>query len=313
MPCNITMKASVANRVKTTLIEGLKESGLKWFRPWKSGEANWPMNNASGRKYTGFNVFILNAEMWAHGYDHNEWLTFNAAKKAGGSVRKGETSTEVYFWNIAFVDKATGKFYKSLALAVAAGANADEVKKVFSLKAYRVFNIAQCDGIEPRNPETAEELNDHDPIETAEALISGMPNPPKIQTNIQDRAYYAPMSDLVSVPTLAQFNTPEAYYQPFFHELVHSTGHESRLSRKGVMTTEQFGKTKADYAFEELIAESGAMMLTGMAGLDVEKLEANTKAYINGWVKAVDEAPEQAVVSALTQSYKAVDFILGQG
>mgnify|MGYP006969368726 FL=1 len=134
-----------------------------------------------------------------------------------------------------------------------------------------------------------------------------------MQTNIQSRAYYAPMSDLVSMPTLAQFNTPEAYYQTLFHELVHSTGHESRLSRKGVMTTEQFGKTKADYAFEELIAESGAMMLTGMAGLDVEKLEANSKAYINGWVKAVDEAPEQAVVSALTQSYKAVDFILGQG
>ena len=93
MPCTITMKASVANRVKTTLIEGLKESGLKWFRPWKGGEENWPINNASGRKYTGFNVFILNAEMWGNGYEHNEWLTFNAAKKAGGSVRKGETST----------------------------------------------------------------------------------------------------------------------------------------------------------------------------------------------------------------------------
>ena len=114
------------------------------------------------------------------------------------------------------------------------------------------------------------------------------------------------------MPLMGQFLSADDYYKTLFHELVHSTGHESRLSRKAVMTTNLFSKTKGDYAFEELIAESGAMMLAGIANLSPKDSDANSQAYINGWVKAVEDANESAVVSALVQSAKAVDFILGE-
>ena len=43
-----TNKNAVLKKVKATLLEGLKKDGLKWFKPWKSGE-NHPINNKSGR------------------------------------------------------------------------------------------------------------------------------------------------------------------------------------------------------------------------------------------------------------------------
>ena len=70
-------------------------------------------------------------------------------------------------------------------------------------------------------------------------------------------------------------------------------------------------KSKNDYAFEELIAESGAMVLSGIAGINTEDESKQSQAYVNGWVKAVEKADEKAVVSALTQAAKATDFILG--
>jgi antirestriction protein ArdC len=116
------------------------------------------------------------------------------------------------------------------------------------------------------------------------------------------------------MPLKKQFDKLDRFYHTLFHEMVHSTGHESRLNRKGVATTEVLKKTKHDYAFEELIAESGAMMLSGYAGIctDTELDEKQSQAYVNGWVKAVKEADDKAVISALTQSQKATDYILGK-
>lgn len=304
------MRTNVQQRVKEALLDGLKKDGLKWFKPWKGGLGNEPINHITGRAYTGLNVFFLNNEMRASGYEHNEWLTFNAAKKAGLRVSKGSKSTPVYFFNVSILDTENGKFYKSVQAAVDAGADLDKLRKVFALKEYKVFNIAQLDEATPKRPPVTD-IPSVDPIESAEDIVKGYKNSPKVDlVEGSNEAYYMPMRDLVVCPVIGQFIDATAYYKTLFHELVHSTGHESRLNRKGVATTEMLGKTKADYAFEELVAESGAMMLAGHAGLP-DTHEENSQAYINGWVKAVEEAKESAVVTALVQSSKAVAHILG--
>ena len=302
------MKADVAQKVKMTLLEGLKKDGLNWFKPWKGGLANNPINNSNGRAYRGMNIFILNAEMRFKGYTSNEWLTFKQCAEKKGSVKKGEKATDVFFWNIGFI--ANGKFYKSEQDALNAGHDKKDITKTFSLRFYKVFNIDQCENISPRR--VAEEIADVDPIESAEAIVKGYKTAPKITNSTEDSAYYAPMKDLVHMPLIGMFKSADDYNKTLFHELVHSTGHESRLSRKGVMNTNLFSKTKGDYAFEELIAESGAMMLSGIANLNPCDSDTNSQAYINGWVKAVEDAKESAVVSALVQSTKAVDYILGE-
>jgi antirestriction protein ArdC len=305
------MKTNVQQRVKAALLEGLKKDGLKWFKPWKGGLGNNPINHITGRPYSGLNVFFLNSEMRAAGYEYNEWLTFNAAKKAGLRVTKGSKSTPVYFFNVSILDTENGKFYKSVNAALDAGADINNLRKVFALKEYKVFNIAQLDEATPKR--VATELDkSNDPVESAEAIVKGYKDAPKINlVSGSDEAYYMPSRDLVVCPVIDQFVDATAYYKTLFHELVHSTGHESRLNRKEVATTDMLNKTKADYAFEELVAESGAMMLAGHAGLP-DTHEENSQAYINGWVKAVQEAKETAVVTALVRSSKAVAHILGE-
>ena len=127
----------------------------------------------------------------------------------------------------------------------------------------------------------------------------------------QDRAYYSPSKDMIVMPLMTQFDSEDKYYHTLFHEMVHSTGHDSRLNREGVATAYQLNKTRHDYAFEELIAESGAMVLSGIAGINTDDEDKQSQAYVNGWVKAVEKADEKAIVSALTQSAKATDYILG--
>lgn len=304
----MTQLTKIQEQVKQRLIEGLTKQGLNWFKPWNAGQANtsfMPINRATGREYNGINVLFLNSVMQASGYSYNEWLTYKQATELGGNVKKGSTATDVYLWSI-FLLGSDGKIYKKQE-DVPAGVDAE---KKFSLKFYKVFNIAQCEGIEPRNAATpVQDDNTFNPVAEAEAIINGWANKPKIINNSEGRAYYSPSRDNVVMPMPTTFVDNDSYYKTLFHELVHSTGHESRLNRKAIAGgVSHFGNSA--YSQEELVAESGAMMLTGIANLSPKDNETNSQAYINAWVKGVKETPAQAIVSALTQSAKAVDMII---
>ena len=100
------------------------------------------------------------------------------------------------------------------------------------------------------------------------------------------------------------FKTADYYYGTLFHELVHSTGAEQCLNRKGVADLVVSGGDA--YAKEELVAEIGAQMLIAVTGLDVDT--DNGQAYINGWIDKLNNDPKLAM-SAATHAMKAVDYI----
>ena len=307
-------KNAVLKKVKATLLEGLKKDGLTWFKPWKSG-MNFPINNKSGRAYRGFNNFILNAQMQEYGYEYNEWDTFKSISARKGQVKKGEKGTDIYFWLISYCSKENfGTWYRTKSECMKKeNCNEDDIFTNFDLRYYRVWNIGQCEGLTPKRPidENAKVVK---PIESCENILREYKKIAKklIFRNVeQDRAYYSPSKDMIVMPLMTQFNSEDKYYHTLFHEMVHSTGHDSRLNREGVATAKMLTKSKHDYAFEELIAESGAMVLSGIAGINTEDESKQSQAYVNGWVKAVEKADEKAIVSALTQSAKATDYILG--
>jgi antirestriction protein ArdC len=138
-----------------------------------------------------------------------------------------------------------------------------------------------------------------------------MPKCPAIKTGL-DRAFYSPAGDFVGMPAAEQFRTSEDFYSVLFHELTHSTGHQSRLNRKGVTGTEgewsAFGSTP--YAKEELVAEMGAAFLCGQVGI-VERTLDNSAAYVASWLQRLKD-DRKLVVHAAAQAQKAADFILGR-
>jgi antirestriction protein ArdC len=65
-----------------------------------------------------------------------------------------------------------------------------------------------------------------------------------------------------------------------------------------------------DYSKEELVAEMGAAMLCGIAGIESQTL-GNSAAYLQSWISRL-KSDSRLVVSAGTQAQKAADYILGK-
>lgn len=302
------MKKDVYEIVNEIVIKGLETKGLQWFKSWKdaSGNAVTPINRATGKPYNGVNIFLLNALMQENEYTHNEWMTYKQAESLGGNVAKGSKSSEVFYYHVSFKDIETNAYYANEQKLREAGKSPSDknIQKVFSLRMYRVFNIAQTEGIKPRTEPTTEPKIVNS-IESAEAIIKGFKGKPTIKNINQDRAYYSPSQDLIVMPLMEQFNKEDNYYKTLFHEMVHSTGHESRVGRK----LEGFHASSEGYSFEELIAEIGAMYLSSIADLDTSN--DDSQAYINGWIEYLKGERKETIMRAMTQSKKAVEHIIG--
>jgi antirestriction protein ArdC len=209
-------------------------------------------------------------------------------------VKRGEKACPVVFWKWLDVDDDDS------------GAK----KRVPFLRYYSVFNSAQCEGIDRHVPKLDGISRPHNPIETAERIVADMPKRPEIRRGL-DRAFYSPSEDFVGIPAPEGFRSGEDYYSVLFHELTHSTGHESRLNRKGTSGTEghwsSFGSEP--YSKEELVAEMGAAFLCGQAGIAERTLD-NSAAYVASWLHRLKD-DQRLVVYAAAQAQKAADFILG--
>jgi len=273
--------------ITETIIKKLQEGTIPWHMPWSS---DGPRNLISGKAYRGINVFLLGSL----GYMSPYWVTFKQAQSLGGHVNKGEKGTPVVFWKTYSkmeTDSDTGKH--------------EEVSR-FVLRYYRVFNIEQCNLPAEEVPQEDPTTKEFDPIPKAESVVEAMPNAPAI-THQSQRACYSPLLDVVNMPKPESFDTPENYYSTLFHELTHSTGHESRLNREGIIDPVRFGSHS--YSKEELVAEMGAAFLSGHCGIE-DRILDNSAAYIQGWLGRLRNDPK-LVVMAAAKAQKASDYILG--
>jgi antirestriction protein ArdC len=116
------------------------------------------------------------------------------------------------------------------------------------LRYYTVCNLEQTEGLKALLA-----LPPARPIESAETIVQGMPNPPAFEQDFQ--AAHVPSTDTVTMPSRTAFESQAEYYSTLFHELTHATGHTKRLAREGFDTPQKFGSES--YSREELIAENG--------------------------------------------------------
>ncbi len=227
--------AIITDRMLATLEAGV----VPWHKPCEQGI---PRNLVSGKPYRGINVFLTASA----GVSSPYWLSFKQCKELKRSVKAGAKGTPVVFWKWLDVERDEG-----------------EAKQIPLLRYYTVFNLEQCTGI--KTPVMTEK-GPFTPIEFCEKVIGNMPQRP-VMTHGEPRAYYRPLGDSVNMPRPELFDGPEEYYSTLFHELTHSTGHESRLNRhKEEHTNCLFGSP--EYSKEELCAEMGAAFLCCVCGID---------------------------------------------
>ena len=97
-------------------------------------------------------------------------------------------------------------------------------------------------------------------------------------------SYYHPRKDKIFTISRFAYNSLNSYYKMFFHELVHYTGHPSRLNR-GFITKSCEGKmanvSLIEKAEEELTAEIGAILLC--EHFNLKHNLANSILYLRSW------------------------------
>jgi antirestriction protein ArdC len=173
------------------------------------------------------------------------------------------------------------------------------------LRYYTIFNLEQVDGIEaPIEPET-EKLES---IAAAEKIVFEMQNRPMINEAAGNKACYYLSRDEVQMPFFQDFDESEKYYSVLFHEIAHSTGHQSRISRPEMQKGNRFGSD--DYSKEELIAEMTAAFLCGESGILPATVE-NSVAYLQSWSAKFKE-DSKMVVCAAAAAQRAADYILNR-
>jgi antirestriction protein ArdC len=144
-------------------------------------------------------------------------------------------------------------------------------------------------------------------LRNVEDILAAMPTPPAIRHDGGARAFYRPSTDSIHLPPRAAFREAESYAATLFHELVHSTGHPSRLARPAVTDGALFGDHA--YSEEELVAEIGSAFLSGHVGHADTTLD-NSAAYIASWLRVLRD-DRRLVLRAAQRAQRAVDFILG--
>lgn len=268
----------ITNRIITALNEGI----IPWQRPWESLE----VMSVDGRPYRGINRILLS---WT-GYSDPRFLTYRKCVELGGYVKEGEKGHVVVLWNFRKVNAKDKD-------------NKETQKQVPFMRYYYVFNVEQCEDLElkPLPIKTIE----FEPIEKAKEIIDNIENKAIIRHG-GNRACYNPATDIIQMPIPEFFHSVEAYYSTLFHEIVHSTGHETRLNRelKNNYDIEKYSK-------EELIAEIGSAFMRAEAHIDSPSVDENTVAYIQSWIRALQNDPNM-VIRAAGKAQKAVDHVMNR-
>lgn len=280
--------SNVYSIITEQIVKQLESGVVPWRKPWTT---DFPKSLRSLKEYRGLNVLMLACQGYASPY----WLTFNQAKTLGGNIKQGEHSSLVTFWKKAPYTKRNSE------------TGEDETRNGFLLRYYRVFNLAQTDGIAEKLglSVTGESANRIPDIEACERIIRQMRNAPKIEES--SAAWYKPLTDTVGIPPKSRFVGAEEYYSTLFHELGHSTGHKSRLDRECFGNPIQFGSES--YSKEELIAEFTASFLCGHSGIAPKTID-NSAGYLKGWLSRL-RSDSKLLVSAASHAQKAADYILG--
>lgn len=307
-------------------MEQMKES--KWKKGWTDGRtAQFGLpQNLVGRPYTGSNAFLCQIHTTMEHYRMPVYLTIKQIRDAGGMIKKGEHSIPIFKWDLRIKDKDGKKLSESDYRNMTKEEQAECTVRPY-LKVYNEWNIDQTN-LEEVNKEKydailkrfkSEPIKDEVGMYKNEAFDNLLKEQswvcPIEYEKFNESAFYSPKRDQIVVPSKKQFNisnTPEdvfkdgmEFYGTTIHEMAHSTGHESRLGRDGIVKIDQFGSDQ--YAKEELVAELTSALIGNAMGFD-SRIRENNIAYLQNWIGSLKKDPKflKSVMSDVNKSSKIV-------
>ena len=280
------MSKNVYDLVTERIIEQLEKNIIPWQRPW-SGTHSGAYNRISNKPYSLINQMLLSHS--------GEYASYKQWNDLGGHIKRGAKSEVVVLWKIQPFEEEQEDGTKV-------------IKQIPILRYYNVFHISQVDGVEPKERTKFTEL---EPIEEAERIKEEYKEREHINIieTVSNKAFYNPTGDYIQIPCKEQYSAIEEFYSTLFHEIIHSTGHKTRLDRLETGNNAHFGSES--YSKEELVAELGSASILNILGIETPKTFTNSTAYIQSWLRVLRN-DNRFIISASSKAEKAVKYLLNE-
>jgi len=250
-------------------------------------------NALTNNYYKGCNAMLTMFDTYFEKYSHAIYATEKQWKTLNCKVIEGSPSLPIIFWKSITEES---KRFKGKQVVVSA----------FCLYS-RVYNVKFIEG------------NYKLPVfktgkQYSIKLIDDFVKATKVELKHSDNngCYYSQIKDLINMEYKTNFKDTEEsnatvhYYSTLFHELTHSSGHESRTGRIN-KNKDKLGRSK-EYAFEELVAEIGSILLGNQFNIE-KTVRDNHAKYLNNWIKGL-ENDYTLIADAFSQAQKAVDWFV---
>lgn len=283
-------KTDIYATITDRIIADLEKGELTWRKPWSSehlaGNVSAPLR-FNDVPYSGVNILVLWATAAEKGFTSPYWMTYKQAADMKASVRQGEKATKVVYADKMIKEDTDDD-------------GNTQVRRIPFLKLYAVFNASQIEGLPPAyyNRPEPKVVNPHQRDERVDQFFATT----KAEIVMGPEAAYYPMRDRIEMPPFEAFHSAGDFYATQAHELIHWTGHPSRLNRN---LMSKFGSP--EYAREELVAELGACFLAADLGFPPKPLEVSA-AYIRNWLQALKN-DKRLIFSAAGQAQRAVEHV----
>ncbi len=260
------------------ILEQMETNPTGWTKPWQ-GEGSMPHNPQTGTVYSGGNMMVLS--WFSPDRSDPRWSTYKGWLKMTGAdpempchVRKGETGTAITYMGKYAKNKETGKGARK-----GDDTSGDEWGTGTVLRTYSVFHASQVENApEWDQPVVNEDIDTEAGRAWFKTLGADWREAPG------NEAFYMPSQDYISTPLDTQFHDAAGWFSTVAHEHTHWTGHADRTGRSGEKRVEG----RSAYAYEELVAELGAVFLCNQHGIAADPRPDHAK-YLTSWIKALND------------------------
>ena len=295
-----TLKAFVGD-----VIQAMVHNDKDWTKMFGDAKTLPARNAVTNNRYKGINYLMLGAVTHNNEYANNIWATYKQWASVGAQVVRGSKSTTVIHYRPpVYKHKKTGVEVNSVKWI-----ETNDYTKIKwpNLSAASVFNVAQVDLTNASYKVPTRNTTQYS-VDTIDNFVSGVDV--KIINKDHDSCYYNESEDLINMTPKEKFiNTTDAdatqhYYATLFHELTHATKHAKRLNRKAQFQDD----ARKSYAYEELVAELGSVLLSQHFG-QTKTVRENHAKYLNSWIEALQK-DFTFLTSAAQKASAAVEFYI---
>jgi antirestriction protein ArdC len=293
----LSSKKDVYRSITEKIIAAMEAGAPECHMPWHRSQAgvSRPINALTKKPYRGVNVLSLWADAMFRDYAIGYWATYRQWATLGAQVRKDSRGSIIVFYKRPDTAPDLPERKESIE-------GEERSKSRLIARASWVFNAAQVDGWTP--PEVPRP-NKAEVLANVEAFITATKARIKYGG---DHCCYSPLADMIQMVEREYFvdtefsSATESFYAVHLHELVHWTGHSSRLDRQ---LRNRFGDDF--YAMEELVAELGAAFLCADLGITNEPRQDHAS-YIRSWLFVLKQ-DTKALFAAASRASAASEYL----